>query len=442
MEQEKRHQKLKIKEILEDLRETDVKAFIMSYSKKDKSFELAFKSHFLSRIVLGDEGTKYRRILSEIIKPKSTTSNKIGMTQKKTILIILDDFVLQMRDCLSTENYTEAYYIVKESLSKIIYLQTRYEVTDLALEKNRIHFLKGLNIILEQDLAPVFRANAEKEMIRIVKKSYYRPAQENLILSLNRYNAITEDEKHILIDELYNKSKHDTDIINILSTSIQLSYPHVDIAKDILQKYDHNKIFVALRNIIADGQIELADFYVKTKEINFSFQKVCLICFKLITEKNYTILNKQLVKLDRKEIDYQVFYELMEALPDRYLIDHFDAIQNWVDTLPFIMMTKIYARAQRYQMLLHLLADKNQINYLQSYDALLIEKGYQREIKELYLILTESYLNEHLGQKTTDFLLTIKQHLYKISQSDIVYAISDNISKKYAHRKSIKNNMD
>ncbi|MDA8692986.1 hypothetical protein N9L92_02910 [Saprospiraceae bacterium] len=438
---EKRYQKLKIREILEDIKEIDAKLFIANYAKKDKSFELAFKSHFLSRVFLGGDGMKYRRMFNELIKPKSSTNSKITPSSKKTIHFILDDFVLQMKDCLSTENYTEAFYIAKESLDKIIYLMYRYEIKDQRLEKNRLNFIKGLEVILNQDLAPSFRKNAESDLIILIRKSYYKPGKYNAILILNSLNAFNSEEKFDIINELFDKATLSAQAINILRTSILLSQNNVTLAKDILLKYDHTKIFEALRLLILDNQLDIVDYYVNENKIAYKYQVTALRCYKYIHTKDFKLLSKEILNLSLTNTDYATFDDIIESLPDTFLRTEFSDIQKWVDGLKFSKCTKIYAKAQRFQELLMLIEEKGDIEWLKVYDETLIEKGLEEGVKELYLSIVDDYFDNHLGNRATEFLDRTKRHLYKISQEGIINDITMHLSKKYAHRKTIKSKL-
>jgi len=435
---EKRYQKLKIKEILDDIRETDVKVFIANYAKKDKQFELAFKSHFLSRVYLGDDGLKYRRMLTELIKPKSSTNNKISASIKKTIHFILDDFVLQMKDCLSTENYTEAFYIAKESLDKIIYLMNRYEIKDQSLERNRLHFSGGLEVILSQDLAPTFRKKAEEDLLQFIKKSYFIPGKKNTILILNGLNAFNTKDKESIINDLYKKSSLGLQEQNILRTSILLSQGQLALAKDVLKKYDHDKIFNALRLLITDNFIDIVDYYVDEDKIGFKYQTTALKCYRYIHTKDDDALAKEITQLSVSNTNYATFDDILNSLTDAFLRKEFSAIKEWIDGLKFAQATKIYAKAQRYKDLLSLIKEKGDIQWLKVYDELLIDEGLEREVKGLYLSIIDDYFDNHLGNRATEFLDKTKRHLYKISQEGIINDITMHLSKKYAHRKTIK----
>ena len=169
----KRNRKLQLKEILEDIDSNDLKSFIYQYARKDSSFAVALKAHFVSRVSTAEGAIKYQRILGEIIKPKTFAHPKIGPTARKTISIVLTDFKLQMSDLLSTEDYKEAYYIITASLDKIAYLQQKYALKDKSVEECRVTMLDGLEVILNQNLAPKFRHEIEKSLLEVIRTSYY-----------------------------------------------------------------------------------------------------------------------------------------------------------------------------------------------------------------------------------------------------------------------------
>lgn len=438
---EKRYQKLKIKEILEDIKETDVKVFIASYAKKDKAFELAFKSHFLSRVYMGDEGLKYKRMLTELIKPKTAAHSKISPSNKRTIHFILDDFVLQMKDCLSTENYTEAFHIAKESLDKIIYLMHRYGIKDASLEKNRVNFINGLDIILKQDLAPSFRQQAEQELMDLINKSYYIPGKNNTILILNKLNAFNAVDQISIITELYEKYNLSNPDPNIIRTSIILSYKNIDLCKNILLKYDHSRIFDNFRSLIKDNHIETVEYYFNEEAIGYRYQVIALQCYRDLATADYKALANNILELNTKNTDYQTFEDIRTALPDTFLKKEFTNIRDWIDSLSFKQTASMYAKAHRYRELLALIKEKGDIEWLKVYDSLLIEQGHEEGVKKLYLSIVDDYFDNHLGNKATEFLDRTKRHLHKISQASVINDITMHLSKKFAHRKTIKSKL-
>jgi len=143
-----------------------------------------------------------------------------------------------MADLLSIEDYQEAFYIIKNSLDKIAYLQHRYLMRDKSIEKFRLEFLHGLKIILDQNLAPTFRSTIEALLLENVKKSYFYPERENLVCILDDYAVLTESDKKTLLAELIAKKDSYPDQHALIMTLIQLSVPLGELANILTSEID------------------------------------------------------------------------------------------------------------------------------------------------------------------------------------------------------------
>jgi len=437
LEKVERKQRLRIREILDDIRLNDMKTFILQYARKNREFEIAFKSHFLSRINTGDQGLKYKRILEEIIKPKTVRNNKVGPSAKRTISIILDDLVLQMNDCLSTQSYTEAYYLIKESLEKIAYLQNRFMVKDVSIEKCRIQFLSGMDFIIKKDLAPAFRAKLEKELTEIINKSYYYPKSTNLISLLNENNVFIEKEKAQIILDLKKKVGNE-EAHSIIKTSIELSYPFEDIAKDVLLSFDHKKIFDALRELINDGKFIYVDFFLNSKKIEFNFHHAVLMSFKYNAQENQIDLVNSLKSIELEKTDIFLLQELFQELDPQFIKKRFSKIKTWVDQLPFRLKTQFYVKASNFKGLINILKKKNDFEWLKLFDQQLTENGFEQEVKALHLHIAKNYIDNHIGIKSTEFLNRMFQHFQVHNMDKQWEELTDILLKEYQHRDSIK----
>ena len=437
MEKTERKQKLKIREILDDINTIDIKAFILQYSKRNKDFEIAFKSHFLSRINIGDKGLKYKKILEEIIKPKTIRNNKIGATTKRTITIILEDLSIQMNDCLSTDSFTEAYYLIKECLEKIAYLQNRYEIKDLAIEKCRQRFLSGLGVVLKKDLAPVFRKDLEKNLNELINKSYYIPNSNNLISLLNEHNVFIESDKDLIIQDLEKKINHDN-YNNIVKTIIELSCPFVELVKKTLLKFDHKKIFEALIQLIQEGKFKSVEFLLSNEDLAFKHNKSILLATLSNAKEDYPNLTKHLKEINIAETDIFLLSTVLDDLDPIYLKKELPKLKKWVAQLPFHKKSALYAKGKRYKELVKLLREKKDLEWIKHYDTELLEQEMEKDVEELYLELTGDYVENHIGIKAQDFLNKLKFHLRSTSQLDLLYKLQKHLSKNYQHRDSVK----
>ncbi len=437
MKNNNRQLRLQLKEIIDDLDANSIKSFILHYASHDRTFEMAFKSHFISRIRTShDESKKYKRVLEEVIKPKNA-HNKIGPSQKKMISIIFKDFVLQMNDLLSTNDFKEAYYLIKESLDKIAYLQNRYLIKDNSIELCRRQFLVGLDLILIEELAPAFRQKIESELKELPAKSYFIPNDGNILELLNSRNILIKEEKSNYIEELFAKAKGKDEITPLIKTVIQLSYPFPELAKLVLHNFNHDKIFNSVRSLIYEGKFEFVDFYINNKDVEFKYNREILNVLKHVEKADYENLSSQLNDLIKVELNLIDLKLIVDALPESYLNIHYDFIKKWISSLPFHLKIELYAKSSRNELLIEQLANRNDIEWLKYYDKLLIARDLKKEVQKLYIIITSNYISDHIGIKTREYLHKVQLHLSAIDEYQIYEKLHSHIYEKYNHRISL-----
>ncbi len=437
MNSSNRNIRLKIKEIIDDIDSDDIKSFLIQYAGADKAFEMAFKSHFISRVRTShDESNKYRRLLDELVKPKNA-HNKIGPSQKKVISIVLKDLALQMNDCLSTDDYTEAYYLGKECIDKVAYLQNRYLIKDKNIEQCRVQFLAGISVILEKQLAPAFRERIESELKLLVNRSYYIPKSFNLIEVLNASNVLVREDKETLIDNLKAKVKSLDEKNDTIKTLVQLCHPFKSLARDLMLDFSHELIYRALLAMIKEGKFEYVDFYIDNPEIGFSFNTDILRIFKFIEKEEQKALTKALNALESSEYSIIQLREICEAVPDLYLRQNFEKIRSWIDGLPFTLSSMMYAKGRMDEELIQMLYDKMDIEWIKVYDQILLERGHREKLIDLYKTVIEDYISSHIGKKSREYLERLQSHLIALGESSMYKKLFDFISEKYAHRISL-----
>lgn len=437
MDRTKRNVKLKLREIIDELDPELLRAFVVQYATHDKGFEMAVKAHFISNIrESADEREKYKRLLEEMIKPKNAYS-KITVSQKKMISVVFQDLVLQLNDLLVTDNYTEAYFLSKESLDKIAYLQNRYDVKDVTIESCRVQMLKGLELVLEEELAPVFRKNMETELIELASRSYFIPRDYNLIEVLNAKNVLTESDKKNLISDLMGKIDKKSKDLSILKTILQLSHPFPKMASKVLLEFNHDRIFEAVKSLIEDGKFGIVDFYIANPEIEFKYNREVLTVLKHIERDDHTALNKELSTFPMDNYNVLDLKLVCDALPDLYLRKEADKLTEWMRSLPFNLSSGLFARANRNEELIAMLEEKNDVEWLKVYDKLLIDRSYKKQVQQLYNKITENYIRNHIGKKSREYLERIQKHLSLIDEYAIYEKMYERISRQFDHRISL-----
>lgn len=433
-----RNRKIPLKEVLSDIKSEDLRTFIFNYAKKDKGFEVALKAHFISRITLADQDKKYQSILGELIKPKTIANSKIGPTNRKIITVVLHDFTQQMADLLSTDDYMEAFYIIKNSLTKIAYLQNQFNLNDKSIESYRLDFIGGLRHILQEDIAPGFRSQIESAFLEIVLKSYYLPRSENIVTELNEAGALSKKDKEKLIDNLKDKITRGRTSPAINSTLLQVAHPFPMLASAVLQDLNATESYHVLKEILREGKSEIVSFYLNTPELNIhthKFQKE-LRCLFHLTNKEYTELTTALQSIEYDPTNAGNFHEILSELNDHYLEREFANLQPWADQLPFSFRSLIYSKSGAYLELIRILVEESDFQWLKVYDTVLIEAGYQNEVKEMYHTITHQYLTEHLGSQAREYIVKLEKRLTSISQTDMLFDIKERLLDAFGHRDS------
>jgi len=339
-----------------------------------------------------------------------------------------------MSDLLSTEDYKEAYYIIKSSLDKIAYLQQKYKLKDKSVEDCRVTMLDGLDVILSQNLAPKFRLEVEKSLLDVIGTSYYIPKQKNIISLLNDLNVLTEKDKVDIINDLKLKKDLVDDKSNLSMTIIQLAYPFVPIAKDVLLDMNQEVVYKGLANLIQNRKFRYVDFFLNNEDIAFSLNKEILLCHYHLNKENYSELSQYLMKLNTKEIPVMVLKELIHCLTPNYLRQEFDTIKNWVDSLAFGFKTKLYAAAEAYPDLIVHLKENNDFEWLKVYDLMLIKEGYKDDVKDLYTSVSNQYLESHMGKKANEYVRKLETRLKTIKQEFMLLDIKEELFENFSHR--------
>ena len=433
---QRRNRKILLKEVLAELQAEELKNFIQFYAKKDKGFELALKSHFISRIQVSDQDSKYKRILGEIIKPKTSSNSKIGQTGRKIIGIILTDFTHQMSDLLSKENYTEAFYIIKNSLDKIAYAQTQFEINDKTIETARLTFLDGLEVILKHEIAPRFRAIVEADLLEIVFKSYYLPKKENIISLMNQQEVLTSKDKKKLILSLLDKKQRMEDHIQLVSILHCLAHPFDKLVKTVHKEFKPLTINQAMLHLIENGQLDVVEFILQSDSIDFNYNKEVLEILILDKKKNYKKLTRLLKTIKKSEFSHLVIQQIVDGLSDDYLQLEITNLSRWVNQLGISHQCKLYAKGQSYDDLVNILHSQNDLEWLKAYDKFLLDKGMNKEVKALYLHTVQTFMENHIGKQARLYLDKFEDRLKFIGEHNMLFEIKEVLMENYGHRKA------
>lgn len=434
----KKSRKLPLKEVLSNVDSQELKAYVHQYAKKDSSFEVALKAHFISRISTGDDDLKYQRVLSEIIKPRTLSNDKISQRNKKVIDVVLQDFTFQMGDLLSTGNFREAYFVIKNSLDKIAYLQNKYEWHDKNVESYRLTFVEGLDHIMAQDIAPAFRAQIEKAVKETLAKSYYIPRHDyDLIHLIEKYEILTQGERSAVAKDLLSKYLAGHDDVEMVKALLLISIPDAVSLKKVLYEVHHQNIFQALISMTAGGYKSQVKQFLEDESIDYTYNSQILYCIILHKESSFKQLEKAIKKIPLETTAQQNWNILIDQLSPTFLNGHIEKLDSWITTLPFRSQCEIYAKAEDHSRLIKLLENKNDAEWIRVYDELLISEGYAKQVGKLYYKSVSHYMEDHMGEKANSYMARISHRLLSISQGDMLQSIRQKLYDQFAHRDSL-----
>ncbi len=429
-----RNRKILLKEVLSDIDSEELKNFIQYYAKKDNGFELALKSHFISRIQVSDQDSKYKRILGEIIKPKSSSNNKIGQTNRKIIGLILTDFTNQMADLLSKENYTEAFYIIKNSLDKIAYAQTQFDLNGKTIEEARLAFISGLEVILRQEIAPAFRATVEGDLLELVFKSYYLPKEKNIISSMNDSNVFTSKDKKKLITSLLDKRDKIEDPTHLVTILLSLAHPFENLIKLVQKEFKALTIYQALVRLINKGKLDIPEYILERESLELDYNKEVIQLLLLDKKKDFKTLTKKLPSITSDTFTPLVIQQIVDGLSEEYLSIEIEKLQLWIAQLSIGHQCKLYAKGKFYNKLVNVLKTQNDIEWLKAYDRFLLDRGKEKEVKELCLHIVQSFMENHLGKQARVFLDKFDARLIMLGEQTMLFEIKEILMENFGHR--------
>ncbi|MBK7007277.1 MAG: SWIM zinc finger family protein [Saprospiraceae bacterium] len=107
--------------LLNNVTKEELKAFIKNYAQTDKKLSTALKVHFARKVDLHDNEKKYRSILDAIIRPVTTGSATIKISDVKSLNQVAIEFIEQAWDAIALGQYGEALILTKVTLSKLCY---------------------------------------------------------------------------------------------------------------------------------------------------------------------------------------------------------------------------------------------------------------------------------------------------------------------------------
>lgn len=162
-----------IQDIIEEISHEELSNYIQAYAKKSEKFKLDMKANFARRVSNIDPEAKYHKLLDSIIKPIRSKESKYAASSILNYLNLAKELKEQMRDALSLEQYTEAFYIHKNLLQKSAYAITNAKKQSDSLSSFYKSLHDEIDTLYEMDLAPELREKLSDFLMQTLAYSYY-----------------------------------------------------------------------------------------------------------------------------------------------------------------------------------------------------------------------------------------------------------------------------
>lgn len=194
-------------------------------------------------------------------------------------------------------------------------------------------------------------------------------------------------------------------------------------------------VYKGLATLIKNRKFRYVDFYLNTKGIVFNLNKEILLCHYHLNKENYSELSQSLLQIESKKVPVMVMKELVDSMTTPYLKSEFDVIRDWADnTLAFGFRAQIYTKAEAFPQLIEILKAHDDFEWMKVYDLLLIKGGYKDEVKELYISISNNYLESHMGNKANEYVKKLDQRLKSINQEFMLLDIKETLFENFSHR--------
>lgn len=428
-----------VRDLLNKVSHEELVSFLSSYIKTDKKLNTAISVHFLSK-TNNTSKSDFKLILDKIIQPVTKANQKVSASDWSLFFKTVDNMLLQAKDASSISKFDFAVNILIALIDKLYYVYSKFEQNQTKV----LDRVKSANEVLKYSMdlieAPLRKENYFKKFKEIILKSYFN-------------NYLSFDFVHIFLDN---------DIIPI-NTKQQLAERYRDLSSDSESKAIHTRSMI-LRLLNDDQKLQSAEFDKLDKTL------IKPVLLEILEEGDLSSLKSILNSNDsiEKSIKYELDYEIAKIENDHHQISkrllkliqlnrqikHYELLKNhcelhndikslkeareiileWPDELKL----DYFHIELEFDELINALIRLNDLDYHFEYSPLLPD-DYFGDIVDLYFSTASSFLEEHVGRTTANYVQDLVNKLYKIHNPKIVSEFLTRVDKAYGDRKSIEN---
>lgn len=423
-----------IKTIIQNLDKEELGVFIKELLRKNNSLKLFTMAHFAEYLDLEEK----QKLVDSAFPPFTKAKEKVTASRIRDFFVVSDELIAYFKSLIVQKNYTDAYQILFLLLKKSFYIKYHIEGENKTFEKNHVQLLDSYHEIIKLVEAPEYKQFIYKELLQLVETSYIIASlkSEKALWIMLYENHVSRDKFKQIVDKHFisRTIKDPTTLyfINTLKLLLSTEKEREVLVKDL----DPQDIYKITQNLndypkISGSEELLLNLYL-SKNLNKPLAKALLTNLRKF--ESYP-------EMASKIVDYYIKYE------DPYFIIW--ARENINDQKQFIKTA--HAGLQRYDpsymigfyyylgdspKSLEILNDYQSIDLLFQFGHLLIE-GNASKISELYQSVCSSYLEEHFGPPSYDFMTKVYRHLVFHKQKEIQQQLIAYLKKRYPDREGI-----
>jgi len=204
--------------LFELVKKEDLASFILTYSTKDKKFNLLLKTHFARKISEKSGEGIYRQILDEAFP---AISEKTGSQRSKNLQLlsaVSKEMLIHNKDVISLEQFTDSFYILSALSNKLAYAMHVSEKVPAGIEELNIRTHKAFTTLFNPTIAPGLRHEINESLLDTISKTFYNYLDSDNFYELLFKNKL-EDEQ---LERYFSTIREKIQVASSLSIKVKL----------------------------------------------------------------------------------------------------------------------------------------------------------------------------------------------------------------------------
>ena len=431
--------KYNIKSILENAHPEELKRFVRAYANMENSFSLALKGHFANKMDLENNDLKYKQLLDAAVKPKNFKHLSLSTTEKKDFYRLVTSLSSQAEDCITLKQYRECKYILIHVLDKISYVRKNYNHNPERLESKEIVVLDMLKELIQEKLPPELQLEIYNDLVGLINKSYYVPADRNILETSIKYIDYKEED---ILDI-------STKLIPLINAKDELSQFYIvfyfylfqanpSVLTKLKDEVKRDTITQGLQHLYKLKKIPLLIIVLKSlKKENIESKAINILACKALFEtgkiKDGLSYLKDILVVDK---DAGLAIGLVNFIPEEQQEKHIKELNNIFEGGELQNLLKYYKNTDQHEKIAEVLDNNSDLPLLWEYDHIIFDLDEELFYK-IYLKTTTNHLNNYAGSAGKEAIITSLNRFNIYGQKKNRSKLQDALKEEFSHRKII-----